>query len=396
MGSLVHPLIRSAALILLLSARLGLAADVVVPDAPESAKPHILQVSYSDKLLSVTAQDADVQDVFKAISEKTGVQVEVFAGVTGAVTMTLEKVPLEAAVDRLLGSVGQRNYLMAYQGDGLQKLAIVPTGGGGVSLSEEVKRVKVRGRLRSEDLTFQFGKLVDYKTGKELAGNERTGAEIEYFPGELIVTLGEYHAQDQGRIVELVKTLEEKHGLVLIRRTRLFDYSVLKFRILGDRDVLDVMYQLPWDIANIATPNGLGRLSIEFPNEDLNVAPKLTTEELRECYSRGLGPDRCRNEKMPFLRSEKLTEDAIFPTNWIEGLYGIAAGAKFGARNKTLRICNDEGCLPLVGGLFCANMRGTEAYWAKYEKLRKHGVIPSTWQSSYSGNYRPNDELYPW
>jgi hypothetical protein len=286
----------------LLSGYLAVAADPL-PATPAQVPAPVLQVTYANKHLSITAKDADVRDVFKAISEKTGVQVEVFAGVTGKVDLTLEKVPLETAVDRLLGSVGQRNYLMAYQGDGLQKLTIVPKSVAGPSGAEEIGKIKVKGKLRN-------------------------GKEIEFFPGEILVWL-KYSSNPRREqdIAFTIHRLEQQHSLSEISRAHVFGSIALQFRILNGRDVLTVMREILDNreiqpLLSHASPNGLGQASIGMPEEGFRVE-QLTPQDYNNIKERGIAPRQYRMQKYPFLREGAIPGYSESSIPYVEGQYVI-------------------------------------------------------------------------
>ena len=75
---------------------------------------------------------------------------------------------------------------MVFEGSGLTKISIVPKGTDGKGINDEVKRVKVKGKLRN-------------------------GKEIEYYPGEIWIGLGGY-PRTAAYLNDFIKDKETKHG----------------------------------------------------------------------------------------------------------------------------------------------------------------------------------------
>jgi hypothetical protein len=252
----------------------------------EPKKPK-LEISWEDKLLTLDVAETEIQDVIKAISSRAGVQIDIYAGVQGKVTLREEKAPLEKVVDDLLAAIGQRNYLMVFDGGGLTRMSIVPKGTGGAGLSEAAKRVKVKEKLHN-------------------------GKEIEYFPGEIIVGVNARlrSKQPDDYTYNLVRKLEQGYGLSLVKQTRVAGLNALKFRILGRQSALDVMYKvlsdpsIAGDFAYV-TPNGLGPESTEMPEEDFQNY-EWTEDDARAARAAGMTDVAYRMAKHPFLKMAPL------------------------------------------------------------------------------------------
>lgn len=213
-----------------------------------------LDVAWRNKSVTLDVANVEVHDVLRALSEKSGVEIAVAATVTGKVTLKATNAPLEKVVDDLLAAVGQRNYLMVFDGDGLKKLSIVPKGADGKGLSQAAERAKIRGKLRN-------------------------GKEIEYFPGEIVLGLKTPPLNTDERI----QRLEETYHLSLLNKNHVSGWITARFRILDGRDPLALMYELlsAAESFNITfvTPNGMGELSAQMPEEDFHYIERFTNRE---------------------------------------------------------------------------------------------------------------------
>ena len=334
-----------------------------------------LDVAWQNRSVTLDVANVEVHDVLRVLSEKSGVEIAVAATVTGKVTLKATNAPLEKVVDDLLAAVGQRNYLMVFDGGGLTKMTIVPKDGGGGGLGEQAKRVKMRGKLRPETVYRESKGVYKDKDGKVVTGNLRTDKEIEYYPGEIIVTTGRALRPSPREPADAVETfvakLENKYGLALIKRTKLYFFEVFKFRVLNGRDPVDVIYEMgETQASGILSLNGLGPGSVEFPEEDFNVYRYLTRAEIDECWSRRVNTNLCQMEKMPFLKAEPLKGPRPFP--YMEGLF-LEGGYSFSQISRQMGLANDEGALIVGTGydsyLFFPNVHGpkeTVAVWDKF------------------------------
>jgi len=77
----------------------GSQAITLVPEA--SAPPN-----YSGELVSMNLKDVDLKDFFRMIHEVSGLNIVIDSGITGAVTMILDKVPWDQALDLVLRDNG--------------------------------------------------------------------------------------------------------------------------------------------------------------------------------------------------------------------------------------------------------------------------------------------------
>jgi len=92
----------------------------VVP-APEKSVPAIggpavgvMNVKYAAGKFSVKAEKADLPQLLKKISEASGIPVEVGSGVTGTITISFVDLPLEAGINRILETAGEKNLATEY------------------------------------------------------------------------------------------------------------------------------------------------------------------------------------------------------------------------------------------------------------------------------------------
>jgi hypothetical protein len=65
-----------------------------------------LQVTWGNRLVTIDALNADLTATMQTLSEKSGVGISLFEGISGMVTLHEERVPLETAVDRVLAAAG--------------------------------------------------------------------------------------------------------------------------------------------------------------------------------------------------------------------------------------------------------------------------------------------------
>ncbi len=109
MRSMHLPVSCLALLILSLSVIPGGAADDPRQAAPAADKPPVMQVTYANKLLSVTAKDADVRGLIKTIGARAGFPVNLDPSVTGKVTLEFKDLAVNEGIMKVLSSVGQKN-----------------------------------------------------------------------------------------------------------------------------------------------------------------------------------------------------------------------------------------------------------------------------------------------
>ena len=164
----------------------------------------------------------------------------------------------------------------------MQKIEIVPRGKPGDKNYEKVRKVKVRGKLRN-------------------------GREIEYYPGEVILIFPGMPASET-YLENYVKEVEKHYGLALINKVRIGFGIALKFRILNNRDVLTILYSIlddPIDVISevppAITPNGMGKLTIEMPEDDFHVEEGFNSKDLGEIKRRNITRKTYKKEKYPFL-----------------------------------------------------------------------------------------------
>ncbi|NIM97180.1 MAG: hypothetical protein GTO24_03555, partial [candidate division Zixibacteria bacterium] len=70
--------------------------------SPSQAQDHVLDVAYNQGLLSVSAENADLQEVLASVAEKTGFLVNIPEGLGKSVTIQFDYVPLEEGLHRIL------------------------------------------------------------------------------------------------------------------------------------------------------------------------------------------------------------------------------------------------------------------------------------------------------
>ncbi len=374
----------------------GMLISFAVPSragTPTEDKTPKLTITWEEKRLSVDVVDTDIREVMKAISEKSGVTISVFEGVTGKVSLREENAPLEKAVDRLLSAIGQRNYLMVYQGDGLKKLDIVSKGIAGRSLGGKVNQPRITGVLRN-------------------------GKEIEYFPGELVVWLRNKDKKSKQQIESIIAQLEHKHGLSLIHYVNAYAQIALLFRILDGRDVLSVMYEiLEGDAASVdlshVVPNGFGVAVVEMPEEGFHDY-SLTSDDRDNIKSRGISRRQYLKERFPFVK-EGVIATWGNEQPYIDGQFKIlvsSADAKNISYDDLLYVMNVEGGsilrhLTSTNGdsdymVYFPTPMSIDDYNAKLNRLRN--IVDSMRKTSYSGafpdilvnsNGQPCDDLRP-
>lgn len=73
-----------------------------------------LDVNYVAGKLSVQADQADLRQLLKKISEATGIPIEVGAGISARVGVSFTGLPLETGINRILESAGEKNLTSEY------------------------------------------------------------------------------------------------------------------------------------------------------------------------------------------------------------------------------------------------------------------------------------------
>lgn len=320
-------------------------APAVAAPAPAEAgeeRKTKIEILVQEKRYTVDLVDADIREVIRQLSQKSGVEIQVFEGVKGKVTLHLEGAPLEKVVDDLLSAVGQRNYLMVFDGDGLTKMSIVPKDGGGKGLSEAAKRLKVKGKLK-------------------------TGKEIEYYPGEIVVML-QYCPETRPEIAEkqaaLIGRLERDHGLSFISSSCVADNTAVRYRVLGGRDVLQVRHQVEETGLTVgSSPNGLGPSSLEFP-ENFQVLTH-TPEQRKYCAAQKLLRNDCLKHFNLFLRDD----DVVGQGNslYSEGMFFVLARDW----DAALTMASEVGGIPVdAGKIYIPNVTTPEDHRKALQRLR--------------------------
>ncbi len=74
----------------------------------------LFNVLFKDGLLSIVADKADVRAVLKAVADKSGVTFDMGEGVEGVCTVSIENTPFVDGIRKLLGSLGQTDYVTEY------------------------------------------------------------------------------------------------------------------------------------------------------------------------------------------------------------------------------------------------------------------------------------------
>jgi subtilisin family serine protease len=355
--------------------------------SPEQAPRSVIDVIWQDRLMTADIANADLNEVMMTLSDKSGIPIELYEGVTGKVTLRLDKLPIEAVVDKVLASVGQRNYLMVSGGDGLKKITIVPKGTGGV-VTEAVKKVKARGKLRN-------------------------GKEIEYYPGEIIVGLHDL-AGRRGLLETVGRDFEKKYRLALLGSNRVDITYALRFRILDDRDVLAVMYAIldgREEYVSYVTPNGIGSASVEMPQVDFHVWDATSTEGERQLSKeKKLGAYAAKMQTSPFLR---IGYPGAEEQTYVEGEFAISIVEDDRASltyDAITALANETGSIVFSYGqsskiddyiLYSPGVRTGAEYLAKLQALRAriHQLRANQFTNAFPRawivvNGSPNDEKY--
>src|SRR5271157_186762 len=73
---------------------------------PEASVPTAAPPKYTGDLVSMNLKDVDIKDFFRMIHEVSGLNIVIDSGVTGAVTMVLDRVPWDQALDLVLRDNG--------------------------------------------------------------------------------------------------------------------------------------------------------------------------------------------------------------------------------------------------------------------------------------------------
>ncbi len=73
---------------------------------PEASVPAAAPPKYTGDLVSMNLKDVDIKDFFRMIHEVSGLNIVIDSGVTGAVTMVLDRVPWDQALDLVLRDNG--------------------------------------------------------------------------------------------------------------------------------------------------------------------------------------------------------------------------------------------------------------------------------------------------
>ena len=73
---------------------------------PEAVVPTAVQPKYTGDLVSMNLKDVDLKDFFRMIHEVSGLNIVVDSGVSGAVTLVLDRVPWDQALDLVLRDNG--------------------------------------------------------------------------------------------------------------------------------------------------------------------------------------------------------------------------------------------------------------------------------------------------
>ena len=140
------------------------------------------EITFTDNVLSIHADDVSFQKVLREIAKETGVKVEIFEGVTDfPVTLDITSLPLYA-LDRILKKMTLKNSAVVYD-DALKVLSIyvLPEGR---DISKVVKGGTV---IRSAD--FSVGKEVSTIKGNEFITIEKGKHKlpIRYVRDELLI-----------------------------------------------------------------------------------------------------------------------------------------------------------------------------------------------------------------
>ena len=70
--------------------------------SPSQAQNQVLDVAYNQGFLSVSAENADLQEVLAIVAEKTGVSVNLPEDLGKSITIQFDRVPLEEGLHRIL------------------------------------------------------------------------------------------------------------------------------------------------------------------------------------------------------------------------------------------------------------------------------------------------------
>jgi len=133
---------------------------------------------YTGEPISMSLKDADVKEVLRTFARLSGLNVVIQPGVRGTVTVELEKVPWDQALDQILKING-----LGYEIEGnIMRIAPVSV------LEQEAKRAQALAAAQSLSLPLQtVVKRLSYSTAGEIAGLLRRGGGIMSNRGSVIV-----------------------------------------------------------------------------------------------------------------------------------------------------------------------------------------------------------------
>jgi len=73
-----------------------------------------LEVTYKERMLSVTAEKAEITVLLKKVAEAAGLPIEIGAGVTGTVSVTFIGLSIEEGISKILSAYGEKNLSVEY------------------------------------------------------------------------------------------------------------------------------------------------------------------------------------------------------------------------------------------------------------------------------------------